>query len=87
MKRRPERSADQQRKANRGNVPGVLGMEEMAVLMNNIARCSKCDGPAKGGCSRKDCPQVSKRCERCQGEGNIWGAAQCHECGGSGEQQ
>ncbi len=42
MKRR-EKSAAQLRRANRGNVPGVLGMAEMAVLSGKVLTSTSSD--------------------------------------------
>jgi hypothetical protein len=44
MKRKPEKTAAAIRRANRGNVPGVLGMEEMAMLSAapHLGVCPSC---------------------------------------------
>lgn len=62
--RKPEKSAKQTRRANRGNVPGCLGMEELAMLMgrNNISesqtKCIRCERSSLRPCERSDCPQL-----------------------------
>lgn len=62
--RNREKSAAQTRRANRGNVPGCLGMEELAMLMGKrIApdpNCVDCHG--KGYVSRIGCESFACDC-------------------------
>lgn len=51
-RKRPAPTAAQTRRANRGNVPGVLGMEELAMLSgrpDTVSNpvCRLCDGSGK----------------------------------------
>lgn len=77
MPRRPERTAAQLRRANRGNVPGVLGMAEMAMLMPKREPADPvllAYGYAPGnymikcidcGATPIDCDKRAARCKQC----------------------
>ncbi len=44
--KRPDKTAADQRRANRGNVPGFLGMAEMAMLTTPaVGQCDTCKRP------------------------------------------
>lgn len=60
MKRTPKTQAET-RRANRGNVPGVLGMAELAMLGGIRDKCRLCDGSPSAVCTRKECPQALVR--------------------------
>ncbi len=59
MKRYPPKTQAELRRANRGNVPGVLGMAEMAMLMGQ-PHC-RVDPSAQKPCVHA----ASCRCEGC----------------------
>lgn len=72
---KPQRTQSQLRRTNRGNVPGFLGMAEMAMLSgrqdttSKPTKCARCDGSARAVCTRQDCPQVPPalgQCDTCQ---------------------
>jgi len=67
MKRR-EKTQAEIRRANRGNVPGVLGMAEMAML-SGAAKCKPCEGTGAIHDDNNGSAISSRYCPMCLGTG------------------